>query len=179
MRSRSAAKCELEPTPAEAKFSAPGLRLGRSDQVAEALEALCRHGHQHQGLLPKRNHRHQILQRTVGQLRVERMRGRQGTGRQDRVTVRRGFGDDVGAESPSGSSAVFDDDRPSNLLRDLIQCDAPEDIGPAAGAERYDRRDGLCGPRLGQSRIRPRDGDQVTSRRNQCQSRALPNGHVN
>ena len=54
------------------------------------------------------------------------MRGSQGAGRQDRVTVRRGLGDDIGADRPSGSAAIFDDDRLSNLLRDLIQHDARE-----------------------------------------------------
>jgi hypothetical protein len=81
------------------------------------------------------------------------------------MSVGRGFGDDMGAKGPAGTDAIFYDDRTSDLLRNLIQCDARNDVCRAAGGERGYCCNGLAGPSLGMRSVQhSKSGQQAGSR---------------
>ncbi|MCY1230109.1 hypothetical protein D9M68_754860 [compost metagenome] len=66
-----------------------------------------------------------------------------GRGDAQRVAVRRGLGQEGGADAAAGAAAVVDHHGLAELLAELVGNDARHDIGGAAGGEGHDQRDRL------------------------------------
>src|SRR5262249_2788366 len=69
--------------------------------------------------------------------------------REQRVAIRVGLGDRLGADIAGGADAVLDHHRLSPLLRQPVGEDARHHVGGAAGGKRHDdldrpRREGVC-----------------------------------
>ena len=150
-RNRSAARCDVEPMPAEAKLSSPGLALAAAISSATVLIALGRRDHEHGRRLAERDHRREIVEGVVGQALVERERRTERRRvHQQRVAVRRRLADRGDADGSAGARPVLDHDRLVDLLRHLLEHDAADDVVGGAGGERDDRLDVPLGPVLRQ-----------------------------
>lgn len=138
------------PTPTEEKVRAPGPRLGGGNEVAGCLERARRRNHEHIGRDSERNGRDEIARRVVAKLRVKRGgNGVRGAARQKRVAVGFGLCDRCSPDRSTGTRAVLDNDRLSELEAELLEHDARDDVGRASRGERDDGAERLLRPRLG------------------------------
>ena len=129
------------------KGQGAGLGLGGGDQVGHGLPSLGRGGDQHGRLQAERNDGGEIMQRVIGQGLVDRLRGAERGGvNQDGVAVGRRLGHGGDPGGAARARPVLDDDRLAQLLRQLVEHDAPDHVVGIAGAERNDREDRPCGP---------------------------------
>ncbi|SPA49127.1 protein of unknown function [Cupriavidus taiwanensis] len=89
----------------------------------------------------------EVLGGIVGQSRVDRRIDAVGRGRGDaqRIAVRRGLGQEGGADAAAGTAAVVDHHGLAQLLAELVGDDARDDVGGAACGERHHQRDRLGG----------------------------------
>ena len=112
--------------------------------------------HQHVRNAGDERDRHEVLDRVVRHLRIERRidRLRADRSHQQRVAVGRRLGDEVGAEVAAGAGLVLDDEGLAERLAELRREGAREDVGRPAGRERHDDADRLVRPRA--LRARPR-----------------------
>ena len=119
--------------------------------VDEAAHRVGRHTwidrHQNRGGSDHRNRR-KIGNGVVGQLCVDaRIDDVTGRHQQQRITVRRSFGDDFGAEHAACSAAIVDHDRLAQARAQLLTKHAGDNVGAAARRIRDnepDRPGGKC-----------------------------------
>ncbi len=112
----------------------------------ELLQRRRRHGrvhHDHARLAPDQRNRREIVDRLERQLRVERRADRvRLRGEKQRVPVRRGFRNDVGADRRARARPVLDDDRLPEPLRQLLRDHAHRPVDCPARRERHDHAHG-------------------------------------
>ena len=124
----------------------PRLRLGERDQFLHVPGGEVGRDYQHLGHGGDQRHRREILQRIIGDLfhaRADSERAR--TRDCDGVTVGWGLGDRVGAEHAALAAAVVDQHRLLGNLGHALSDHARDNVIGAAGRERHDQLDGLCG----------------------------------
>ena len=64
---------------------------------------------------------------------------------QERVAVRLGLGDEIGADGAGGTRLVLDDDRLPQALLQLLADQPSQNVGEAAGRKAHEDRIGLSG----------------------------------
>ena len=116
---------------------AVGFLLGQRDQLGDGVRRQRRIGRQHSRQPHRGRHRHEILQRIVGQILVEPGidRHRRVGGEAERVAVRIGLLERRQAHGAVGAAAVLDEDRLAQQLRQMIRHHPRDEIGAAAGRE--------------------------------------------
>src|SRR6516165_2056808 len=83
-----------------------------------------------------------VLDGVVGQLRVDaRVDDVAGRHQQQRVTVRRSLGDNLGAKDATGTAPIVDHDRSTEACTQFLAEHAPNDVGTAARWVRDDEPD--------------------------------------
>ena len=150
-----------------------------------ARRGLRRVHHQHVRHAGDERDRHEVLDRVVRHLRIERRvdRLRADRSHQQRVAVGRRLGDEVGAEVAAGAGLVLDDEGLAEGLAELGRERARQDVGRAAGANGTTMRTGLVGQapwaraqaRRGGGRDRgPRANDDEATWRGACARMRAP-----
>ena len=109
------------------------LRLGHRDQVGDRFDRGRRIDHHQVERARDQRHRGEILVRVIGQLRVEaRIDGIRKRSHQQRVTVRLGGCDRLGADDGAGARLVLDNDAAAEILRHFLRQRARDHVGAAA-----------------------------------------------
>jgi len=119
-----------------------GRGLGARDQAGDRLDAGIGAHEQHVRGIDELADRHEILERIIGQIAVERGIDRdRGRGEQERVAVGRGARRDRHAGIAAAAAAVVDDDGLAEGFLERHRDDARDDIGRPARRERHDQGD--------------------------------------
>ena len=153
----SIVRCAAAPTPEEAKFELAGLGLGERDQLLHVVRRQRWLRDHDQRRDAHQRHVGEVLQRVVGQLRIERgvdrMRRDHGA---EGVAVGRGLGDDVGADDGVGARLVLEDDRLTpSASETFCPTSARHQVGVAARRVGHDPCGSACSARLARRRCRP------------------------
>ena len=135
------------------QLAGPRLRIG--DELRQRLHRQLRADDQHLRRAETQADRGEILRRIVGHpLHDQRVDGQRAVrAQQQRVPVRLGPGDDLGADIAAGACAVLDDDRLAEAFRHAGDQHARQGVEVAAGAEGHhqaERPVGEAGLRTGQ-----------------------------
>ena len=119
------------------------LALRQRHQLGDSLHAERRVHHQDIGIGRGHADRHQVLFRIVGEFRVDARvdRDRTGLTEQQRVAVRIGALDDLGADAAIAAAAIFDHEGLAERVADFLADDARGRVRRAAGRERHDQPD--------------------------------------
>ena len=118
-------------------LAGPLLHIGH--EFLERLHRQRRIDDQHAGLASDERNRREVVDRIVGELRVER--GADGVGlrrEQQRVAVRRGAGDDLGADRGAGAGLVLDDELLPEAFAELLRDHAHRPVDRATRRKRHD-----------------------------------------
>jgi hypothetical protein len=133
------------------------------NQIGDRLDVGLRAHEQHVGRVDELADRHEILQRVVGQIVVERLvDGDGGRGEQQRIAVGRRPRCNGHAGIAASAAAVVDDHRLAQRLLQGERDDARNDVGRPARRERHDQGDHA----LGIGSVRGHGDDE---RRGRCQ----------
>ena len=95
-------------------------------------------------------HRRKIAEAVVAAVRIQAHRdGESADGaEQQRIAVRRRFGDLFSAGHAAGARAIVDDDGLAQRFVEFLAYGAADDVGRPAGGKRHDHTHGLRGERL-------------------------------
>ena len=145
VRSRAdAGRCEIQ---------IAGFRFCGGDEIGHGLEALRRRRHQHTRLNAEQHDRCKIAQAIVGQGLVQNdVRAQRRGVQKKRVAVGVGLRHLSSAKDAASARPVFDDERLAELLSDLVEHDAGDDVVGVSGGERAYHLHRACRPRLGECR---------------------------
>ncbi len=143
-----------------------GARLRVGDELGDRLNRQRRSDHQHERHVRDQRDRHEVLDRIVGQLLVERgVDGQQAARRhQQRVAVGRALGDRIGGDHGPAAGAVLDHERLAETVGEMLAEPAREDIGAAARRVRHDDGDLARGILLRRRGLRERAGRKTDQR---------------
>ena len=114
----------------------PGFCFASVDQLGELADAELRIGGEHDRLLGKLDHRHEILQRIEAHLEHVRRARHLVRRDQHRVAVRRALGGEFEADVAAAARLVLDHDLLAEHARQVIGDGAGADVGRAAGRDR-------------------------------------------
>ena len=132
------------PTPAEAKFSLPGLALACAISSGMVLTGSVGIDHHDVGRACGAGDRRDVAQEVEAQLLIERVVDRvRRHPLQQRVAVRRRLHHRLGPDVAAGARPVLDQDRLAEPLGEPLRHQAGEDVGAAAGSEADDDADRL------------------------------------
>ncbi|MCP1739942.1 hypothetical protein ABIF65_001413 [Bradyrhizobium japonicum] len=104
-------------------------------------------------------------------------RGRSGLAdmhQEQRVAIRRGLGDAVGAECAAGTDDILDDDGLLQRRAHGVAENSRDDVAGAAGGERHDHRDRAGGVVVCDCRATGQEQETQDQRSYQRQHRTLP-----
>ena len=118
------------------------LRLGERDHVLDRLRPYRRTGDENDGRRARAGDGREILHRIERQFAVEAgIDGERNDRHQQRVTVRRGLGDDIGADVAARAAAVVDHHCLPHAVGKFLAHRAGDDVGGAARRKRHDHAD--------------------------------------
>jgi hypothetical protein len=124
------------PTPTDEKVNAPGLALAAATRSRAVLKPFSGDTTSTPAKVPS-GITAAITRRIVAKVRIKRRRDRVGIRISEQsVAVGISLGDKSGTNRSSGAPAVFNDDRVSELRGQLLEHQARDDVGRAAGPER-------------------------------------------
>jgi hypothetical protein len=144
LRCRSSnARCAGLPLPAEAYGSWPGRVFASAISSLTFFSRQRRVNDEYHRRYRCQRDRRQILDGIVGHALEQALRDRDlgGVSHEDRVSVGRRLGGDIGAYHAAGARTIVDHDLLAPRLRQLLRDHAREDVGGAAGRIRCNDAD--------------------------------------
>ena len=117
-----------------------GARLGQRDQFLHRLHRQRRMHNEHAGCRCQQCDRREVAHDVEIEFRIKRRADRvRNRAEEQRVTVGRRLGDDLGADGAAGTRTVIDDQLLAESLAEFLAENARQRLGAAAGREGHDK----------------------------------------
>src|SRR6516164_3500654 len=139
----SPSRCPPEPVPWEAKLKPPGFALASATRSAADFTGLSDGTASNWGKAPHQRDRPEILDRVVGQRRIQRCVGRVGAGirLEQSMAIGRRLLDHRRGDDAAAARTRLDDERLTSVLGDLLVDDALQRVGACPWRERNNDSD--------------------------------------